>query len=226
MNASLSAADSAGIKANILLVDDDRSLLRSVSKLFTSPNFSIATADSLPDAIAKIKASSAPWHCWVLDIDLGEGQSGLDIMSAYPNFPFVVILSGMQSMHVASEAIAKGALCVFDKNPDLLNTLLDAVCKVCALGYVLGGTATQHLYVYRLLEKSVVKSSDEWAELACMTTRHLHRICALHAFHGIRSTLDAYYGVYSLLAGASAKSGGDVEYFQTCLQGLLSGCRP
>jgi ActR/RegA family two-component response regulator len=186
-------------KVNLLLVDDDRLILNSLRRNFISPALNITAIDTFSDAVRAVGSSRVTWHCWVLDIDLGAEKTGIDIMKAAPNYPFVLILSGLQSMGIASQAIKQGALHVFDKDPASFDRLYDEVCKTAALGYVLGGKNTQYLPVYRLLYGSVITTPDEWAEKACVTLRQLHRICEVHPITSPRTTLAHYYALYTML---------------------------
>ena len=141
----------------------------------------------------------ASWHCWVLDIDLSGNHTCLEIMNRFPRFPFVIVLSGLQSMHRAAEAIQKGAFDVFDKDPESFERFYDETCKTAALGFLLGGKQTQYLPLYRLLCKSVITSIEAWAEHACVSVRQLHRITELHPVNTPKASLALYYGMYYLL---------------------------
>jgi hypothetical protein len=192
--------DSFRGKVNLLLVDDDRHVLKSLSRNFTSPAFALTSYDSFTDAIRSLRRSDgAPWHCWVLDMDLGEGKTGIDIMKTDGHFPYILILSGLQSMRVAAEAVKQGALAVFDKDPDSFERLYDETCKIAALGYLLGGKATQYLPTYRLLCDTPLRSPDEWAEKACVSLRQLHRICDIHPIDNPKGTISLFYALYLLL---------------------------
>lgn len=186
-------------KVNILLVDDDRHVLKSLENNFSSPLFKTSCIDSFSEALTAITTPDIPWHCWILDIDLGENRSGLEIMQAMPHFPFVIVLSGLQSMRIAAEAVKQGALAVFDKDPDTLERLYDETCKISALGYLLDGKKTQYLQVYRLLTNSVISSIEEWADKACISLRQLHRIAEIHPVTTPKASLSLYYGIYYLL---------------------------
>jgi hypothetical protein len=186
-------------KVNILLVDDDRHILKSLESNFSSPLFKTSCIDSFSGAFTAITAPAPPWHCWILDIDLGENRSGLEIMKAMPHFPFVIVLSGLQSMRIAAEAVKQGSLAVFDKDPDTLERLYDETCKISALGYLLGGKKTQYLQVYRLLTNSVISSIEEWADKACISLRQLHRIAEIHPVTTPKASLSLYYSIYYLL---------------------------
>ena len=200
MNELLSKAiDRFSGKINLLVVDDDLHILSSFERTFNSPAFTITTTDSYSEASKATQNSYCPWHCWILDIDLGENRTGIDIMKSSTHFPFVIILSGLQSMRVASEAVNNGALAVFDKNPVSFRQLFNETCQIAALGYVLDGKQTQYLPLYRLLCKSIIKTPEEWANRACISLRQLHRICEIHPITTPRATLARYYSIYTLL---------------------------
>lgn len=213
-------------KVNLLIVDDDRHILKSLVNNFTSPLFKIRCSDTYKDALDSARDHGVGWHCWILDIDLGENRSGLEIMKAFPHFPFVIILSGLQSMSIAAEAVNEGALAVFDKNPDVLERLYNETCKIAALGYLLGGKQTQYLAVYRLLANSVITSIEEWAEKACISQRQLHRITEIHPVNTPKTSLSLYYGLYYQLFKGRSLTGkkqppgsapSHLDFFSNCL---------
>jgi CheY-like chemotaxis protein len=213
-------------KVNLLIVDDDRYILKSLERNFASPLFKITCINSFSNAATAIQSSSTRWHCWILDIDLGENRSGLELMKTMPHFPFVVILSGLQSMSIAADAVKLGALAVFDKDPDTLERLYNETCKIAALGYLLGGKQTQYLPVYRLLANSIITSIEEWADKACVSQRQLHRITEMHPVDTPKASLSLYYGLYYVLfKGRSLTvkkqppfaTASDLDFFTNCL---------
>jgi ActR/RegA family two-component response regulator len=208
-------------KVNLLIVDDDQLILKALTARFDSPLFQITTAENYNDACLKIAQPGTHWHCWILDIDLGDEHNGFDIVKLFPDFHFVIVLSGLRSMHLASEAIARGAMYVFDKNPDLFERLHDAVCKVAALGYLLHGNSSHAMNHFLLLERSVMTSIDEWAAKACVDVRHLQRICEARTGAGARNALSMYYGLYSLLRGEIAFSSSEAAYFDSCVRQIV-----
>ena len=217
-------------KINLLVVDDDLHILNSLERTFDSPAFNITTIDSYSEAIKITQSRNCSWHCWILDIDLGENRTGIEIMNANTRFPFVIILSGLQSMRVAAEAVNCGAMAVFDKNPVFFRQLYTETCEIAALGYVLGGKQTQYLSLYRLLCKSFIKTPEEWACKACISLRQLHRICEIHSIPTPRATLAQYYSIYTLLINGKLPSHdsqieetllGNNEYINDCLLYML-----
>ncbi|MBD3345036.1 MAG: response regulator [Chitinivibrionales bacterium] len=186
-------------KINILLVDDMPLVIDFYRSAFDSPLINLSTASSLDEAYALIRSAEQPWHCWLLDIDLGKGQNSIEIIRNYPDFPFVLILSGLQSMSVAAEAVKCGAMDVFDKSPEIVPKLVSEVCGIAALGYILGGKKTQYLDTYMLLYKEVILGLEMWAQKACITDRQLRRICALHPFANPSTIRPLYYSLYYVL---------------------------
>jgi hypothetical protein len=184
---------------NLLVVDDDLHILSALETIFMSPVFTKTMIKSYDDAVMAMRPENKAWHCWVLDIDLGENRSGIDLMKAGHWFPFVIIMSGLQSMCVAAEAVNEGAMAVFDKSPDFFQPLFDETCRTAVLGYLLGGKHSQYLATYRLLGASFIKTPEEWAEKACVTLRQLHRICELHPCGTPKTTMSLFYTLYMLL---------------------------
>lgn len=184
---------------NVLFVDDNQDILDSIPNLFTSPLISMQTASSKKQAIEKI-SKTPQWHCWILDISLEEDDSGLKFLTLYPHFPFVVILSGMRSMTVASNAISMGALKVFDKNPVMFESFISDICKISALGYILSGKTSKYFDLFYLLCTNNFSNTEEWAEKACITSRQLERICADHSLLTPRLIVPFYNSIAYLLS--------------------------
>jgi hypothetical protein len=185
-------------KVRLLLADDDPAIIRSLRSLFSSPVFEINSAASFAEAEKLLRDPSKRWHGWLLDIDLGQGRTGLDIMKLNEGFPFVIILSGLRSMTLAGSAIRQGAMMVFDKSGSL-KELHDQTCRTAALGYILDGKPSQYLPIFKLLCQSTITTPEEWAEKACIGDRQLRRICDLHPIGATRVTLAFYYSIYCLL---------------------------
>ncbi len=192
---------------NLLIVDDDRHILKSLENNFSSPLFKITCIDSICDALSATRDQTREWHCWILDIDLGENRSGLEIMQASPHYTFVLVLSGLQSMKIAAEAMEQGALAVYDKDPDSLERLYDKTCRIAALGKLLGGKPTQYLPVYLLLTDSIITSVEEWADKAHLSLRQLQRITGMHPVDTPKASLSLYCSLYyRLFQGNSTES--------------------
>jgi ActR/RegA family two-component response regulator len=210
-------------KINLLLVDDDRYLLRSLSDLFSSPAFNVVSVLTLEQARAAQSQVKGGWHCWVLDIDLGMGKSGLELIKENPGYPFVLVLSGLRSMNAATHALASGALKAFDKDPQSLDVLFAEVCEVAALGFILRGKQTKNLPVFMLLRVPSVRTVNDWAEKAHITMRQLARICEGHQGIHARQFIALYNTCRHLLGigGSSDKSRAGssyVSFLEECLE--------
>lgn len=183
---------------NLLVVDDYPVICNAIVDLFSSPLFNTSTAASAREARALI-AQKKTWHCWVLDISLEEEYSGINLLADYPQYPFVIMLSGMRSMSIASRAMQLGAYKVFDKDPQFLPVLHADVCRLAALSYVLRGSGTKYLSLFSLLAQMNIDSAETWAKRACMTVRQLERICSLHSHLTPRFIIPFYYTLQHLL---------------------------
>ena len=64
-------------KVKLFILDDDISLCKLLSGIFTSPLFNISTATDIDQAFTAIGKPSNQWHCWIVDVDLGNGQTAL-----------------------------------------------------------------------------------------------------------------------------------------------------
>jgi hypothetical protein len=189
---------------NLLLVDGDKKYLDFLESIFTSPLFNIKKVTSLKPALSTIQKSNSFWHCWVVDVALGEDNEGLMLLREYREFPFTIVWSGLGSMTVASEAIHLGAMNVFDKKLKYIDLFFREVCKVAALGYILRGKNSQYLPYFLHLKETRFHNRELWAEQACVSIRQLERICSSHSSFTTRYLLSLYYSLcYLLLQGSN-----------------------
>lgn len=185
-------------KINLLIVDDDDVLLDSLTNTFISPLFKISTASTLAQASDLIGSNPHKWHCWILDIDLGHGQCGLDLLSRYSGYQFAIVLSGLHRMALAAESIRLGAMMAFDKDPASIEQLHNEVCKTAALGFLLNGKC-DHFDIFKLLLDDTVTTIEEWAFQGCIELRKLHRIYDLYPPITPNFGLALYRAIYYLL---------------------------
>lgn len=186
-------------KIHLLLVDDDRLILKSLNALFSSPVFSVSSAESYSQAIKHLSAHTGPWHCWVLDLDLGDEHNGLDIMDMGNNSTATLILSGLGSMHLASEVIKRGAAGVYDKNPGSMDLLKRMSCTLAAAGFLFDKRQTKSTEVYSVLYGCMPADVVDWSNLSGMSERHLARICSLNIDMGPRKILSLFHSLYFLM---------------------------
>jgi len=94
--------------ARILIVDDDRSIRRTLEKFLGAEGYEVATAQDAPQAIAAIGGG----HDLML-LDLGlPGGSGFDVLAALagrPNAPTTVVVTARDDMQSTVKAIQLGA---------------------------------------------------------------------------------------------------------------------
>ena len=94
--------------ARILIVDDDRSIRRTLEKFLGAEGYDVATASDAPSAITAV----AGGHDLML-LDLGlPGGSGFDVLSAIsgrPNAPTTVVVTARDDMQSTVKAIQLGA---------------------------------------------------------------------------------------------------------------------
>jgi DNA-binding NtrC family response regulator len=94
--------------ARILIVDDDRSIRRTLEKFLGGEGYEVATAMDAPGAIAAVDGSTE-----LLLLDLGlPGGSGFDVLSALgqrPRPPTVVVVTARDDMQSTVKAIQLGA---------------------------------------------------------------------------------------------------------------------
>ncbi len=93
----------------ILLVDDERNILRMLKKLLTSAGYSVETARNYEEAVSKFNAQQ--FNLVLSDMKL-PGRSGLDLLrfikNKNPDLP-VIIITAYGSIENAVEAMKEGA---------------------------------------------------------------------------------------------------------------------
>ncbi len=187
-------------KVNLFILDDDRAVLAAVSGMFESPLISLVTASTMADAYSCIqKVPTAGWHVWILDIAVDEEYSGLELLKKFTHFPYIIMLSGLSSMTIASQALKLGAMAVFDKDPKSLDQLFEEVCKMAALGYLLRGKPTQYISMFQQLSTKPISTAKQWAEEACLSVRQVERICSLHQLPAPKYVIPAFYSLFFML---------------------------
>jgi len=103
--------------ARILIVDDDRSIRRTLEKFLGSEGYEVATAQDAPGAIeaassgANAASSDGPFDVMLLDLGL-PGGSGFDVLSAIAgrdDAPTIVVVTARDDMQSTVKAIQLGA---------------------------------------------------------------------------------------------------------------------
>jgi len=93
--------------ARILIVDDDRSIRRTLEKFLGSEGYEVATAQDAPGAIAAAESAD------LMLLDLGlPGGSGFDVLAALadrPRPPTVLVVTARDDMQSTVKAIQLGA---------------------------------------------------------------------------------------------------------------------
>ena len=117
-----------GPDASLLLVDDDKPFLTRLARAMEARGFSVDTAESVEEAVAKAKAG-APAYA-VVDMRLGDGN-GLDVVAAIRESRAdtrTVILTGYGNIATAVTAVKLGAVDYLAKPADaddVVNALLN-----------------------------------------------------------------------------------------------------
>jgi DNA-binding NtrC family response regulator len=98
--------------ARILIVDDDRSIRRTLEKFLGGEGYEVTTAQDAPGAIAAVSVHAAtPPDLMLLDLGL-PGGSGFDVLAALgerENAPAVVVVTARDDMQSTVKAIQLGA---------------------------------------------------------------------------------------------------------------------
>jgi len=100
--------------ARILIVDDDRSIRRTLEKFLGGEGYEVTTAQDAPGAIAAVNANvpaTTPIDLMLLDLGL-PGGSGFDVLNALgdrQDAPTVVVVTARDDMQSTVKAIQLGA---------------------------------------------------------------------------------------------------------------------
>jgi DNA-binding NtrC family response regulator len=97
--------------ARILIVDDDRSIRRTLEKFLGSEGYDVSTAQDAPGAIAALTDPASAFDLVLLDLGL-PGGSGFDVLSAVAgrdDAPTIVVVTARDDMQSTVKAIQLGA---------------------------------------------------------------------------------------------------------------------
>ena len=105
------------MKQNILIVDDDKDICLTLSKILNSKGFQVTVANNSDAAISAIKGSSI--DLVLLDVWLeGSKKDGLELLKIIKNYnPItpVILISGHANVEMAVKAIKQGAFYFIEK---------------------------------------------------------------------------------------------------------------
>ena len=111
-------ADLLGADRSLLIVEDDKPFLTRLARAMEGRGFAVDTAETVEEAVAKIKAA-APAYA-VVDMRLGDGN-GLDVVAAIRERredARTVILTGYGNIATAVTAVKLGAIDYLSKPAD------------------------------------------------------------------------------------------------------------
>jgi DNA-binding NtrC family response regulator len=108
-----------GERTRILIVDDDEAFLGDLGRLMTD-RYEIVMAHNAKEALSAHEKLG--FDAVLLDLDLGRGVDGFEILSAFhesePSLPVIMVTRDSSSAS-AIAALKKGAVDYIDKRPDL-----------------------------------------------------------------------------------------------------------
>jgi hypothetical protein len=221
MNMDTSVSFLSG-RINLLIVEDEVSLLLMLKKTFSLPSIDVVQASSLKEARKAIARPGAVWHCWIVDMCLGEKKNaGIVLIEEQDNFPFAIVYSGLGSMEGAASAIRKGAAAVIDKGVDTLDKLIWEACSLMPLGVLCKGILRKKKELLFLFREHTIRDPKAWADIAGITLRQIENISISAAGMPPSYTIPFYYGVRYLLA---TSLGVDRHYITAADRAFCQGC--
>ena len=109
---------------NILVIDDERSIRKTLSEILTFEGYTIDEAADGAEGVKKIKENN--YDCILCDIKMPR-MDGMEVLQVArqerPDIPFIVI-SGHGNIETAVDAVKKGAFDYISKPPDLNRLLI------------------------------------------------------------------------------------------------------
>lgn len=188
-------------RIKLLIVEDEMSLLLMLKKTFSVPAIDVVQASSMKEAREAIARPGAAWHCWIVDMCLGEKKNaGTALIEEHDNFPFAIVYSGLGSMEGAASAIRKGAAAVIDKGVDTIDKLIWEACSLMPLGVLCKGILRKKKEMLFLFREHIIRDPNGWADIAGITLRQLENISLSAAGMPPSYTIPFYYGLRYLLA--------------------------
>jgi len=129
-------------ETKILLVDDERLVLRSMEKTLLRAGFDVETASNASEGLDLFQtaASEAPFHIAILDLNMPnlegneDANAGLKLLSKLlklePDLP-VIVLTAFDDVTRAKEAVSRGAQAYFVKGreAELIKLVNDIINK-------------------------------------------------------------------------------------------------
>jgi hypothetical protein len=214
-------------RINLLIVEDEPTLLSMLRETFSLPYIKIVRASSMNGAKKAIRKHGAVWHCWIVDMCLGDRENaGTSLIEEHDGFPFAIIYSGLGSMEGAAAAVQKGAAAVIDKGADTLNRLVWEACGLMPLGVLCKGTVRKRKEPLFLFREQVIRDPAEWADRAGITLRQMENIslsatgippsCAIPFYYGLRYLLAKGLGVLGV--GKKFVTEKDTEFYVKCVE--------
>jgi len=113
------------MSGNILVIDDERSIRRTLVEILGFEGYTVSEAVDGEDAIKKI-SEDTPYDCILCDIKMPKAD-GIEVLEKVkelrPDTP-VIIISGHGSIDTAVDAVKRGAFDYISKPPDLNRLLI------------------------------------------------------------------------------------------------------
>jgi|GEM_PF-5515770 hypothetical protein len=209
-------------RIHVLIVEDEQSLRTMLVDVFSTPCTSVSTAATIVEAENVIARHSGAWHCWIVDLCLGQKKdAGMALIEKHGNFPFAIVYSGMGSMESASHATQLGAQAVIDKGFGSTGKLLTEVCGMAPVAVLCKGTAVKSKDVLFLLKSRCIREPREWADAAGITLRQLQNIATIQTGLPPSQAIPFYYGLRRVLC---ACLGAGMPPLENCDEAFLRDC--
>jgi DNA-binding NtrC family response regulator len=202
---------SASPARRILIVDDDRSIRRTLEKFLGGEGYDVTTAQDAPSAIAAVTPDI---DLMLLDLGL-PGGSGFDVLSALvdrDNAPTVVVVTARDDMQSTVKAIQLGAYEYLVKPVDIdrLGSVVKSALASREARGELVELASRGPEVGDILGKSAV-IRDVWKQIGAVSTTRAPVLIRGESGTGKELVAKAIHNAAELTLRASPTTRGDRE---------------
>jgi hypothetical protein len=187
-------------RINLLCIDDSPQICSLLcDDIFRSPVINkgmVHTFDCARGAIS----SKTPHHLWILDLTLDRHNDGLELLKLKPGFPFCIVVSGAQSMSVATDALKAGVYSAYDKNEIFWSNphkFIKEACALSTLSFMLNLMIQDRFAMFDLLIKRRIHTPEEWSLHFCRNERTIRDTCADFSGLTAKQFLSFYHALYA-----------------------------
>ena len=222
---------------NVLIVDDVEEQRVLLADFFDPGCFNVLSARNYDEAVALIDSCRVPLHFLLIDLFLGPGKTGFDLLERYKNnYRFKLAMSGQADCREGGTAVELNALaCLAKGGSDFWDDLAYYVCSYLPISFCSDGKIRDSLEMFEHLHKQPVYLVKDWAEYAHISDSSLFRNCKEQTGLTPEQVIFIHYGIhyflrtfprFNTLKKPTTLIPPPTEIFRDeCFLGLLDYCR-